>query len=67
MPVLRAPYLDSSDQNIHLCAVIDREWLAPKTTRNGGYACGHAKTEVALRDELPVSLCPRLAGFALID
>ena len=33
----------------------------------GGYACGHTKTEVALRDELPVSLCPRLAGFALID
>jgi hypothetical protein len=35
--------------------------------QNGGYTCGHTKTEVALRDELPVSLCPRLAGFALID
>ena len=28
---------------------------------------GHAKTEVALRDELPVRLQPRLAGFAPID
>jgi hypothetical protein len=38
MPVLRAPYLDSSDQNTHFSAVIDREWLAPKTTQNGGDA-----------------------------
>ena len=33
----------------------------------GGYLRGHAKTRVALREELPVSLRPRLAEFTAAD
>ena len=38
-----------------------------RSARSAGRRAGHAKTEVALRDELPVRLQPRLAGFAPID
>ena len=50
-----------------ICMVAGVSQVDCSTVQIGGYACGHTKTEVALRDELPVSLCPRLAGFALID
>jgi hypothetical protein len=44
---------------------LDNHLVARWDVQNGGYACGRLKTQVALRDRLPVSLRPRYPSSRL--
>ena len=54
-------------QIYRICARKERHRYAQPSIPNGGYLRGCAKTEVALRDELSLSLRPRPAEFAAAD
>jgi hypothetical protein len=62
----RPQHLSGEAQNGHSGAPKPASGLA-RRPRIGDYLRGCAKTEVALRDELSLSLRPRPAGFAAAD
>ena len=53
-------------QNRLLRAAAERR-TSPRPNRSGGYFARAPKTQVALRDRLPVSLRPRMAAFTAAD
>jgi hypothetical protein len=53
--------------NTHFCVTSAIADTKLKSAPNGGSLRGRVKTQVALRDRIPVSLRPRFAEFTVAD